>query len=301
MDNFKFFKKLEQQQFKMFLHQNAMDQGGFPLRPSISKALHRPQVFPFSPLPAKRGEIGFNSEPALAWVALTRIYCKRLTQRAENMGSLSLNSPFLQQHLSWRIYHDLLVPSPPARSILNGIADSTQPPPNIQGFIFMVCQLPPATPCPHPHSGALDGPLPEVGLFIPSSSNKPRPCLPDEPISFLEAMPTSWRRLAHWGNCSDADRDVAVCQPCSDCTHTSRNWNPAYVPWGWPSKALGGIKHQLWLRPGLRKSPFWFYKWNMWHGARTCAWGPRDRGSNPKPSSRWPWTVDCFPIIWASV
>ena len=83
-----------------FLHQNAMDQGGFPLRPSISKALHRPQVFPFSPLPAKRGEIGFNSEPALAWVALTRIYCKRLTQRAENMGSLSLNSPFLQQHLS---------------------------------------------------------------------------------------------------------------------------------------------------------------------------------------------------------
>lgn len=128
MDNFKFFKKLEQQQFKMFLHQNAMDQGGLPLRPSISKALHRPQVFPFSPLPAERGEIGFNSERALAWVALTRIYCKRLTQRAENMDSLSLNSPFLQQHLSWRIYHDLLVPSLLARSILNGIADSTQPP-----------------------------------------------------------------------------------------------------------------------------------------------------------------------------
>lgn len=144
---------------------------------------------------------------------------------------------------------------------------------NIQGFIFMVCQLPPATPCPQPHSGALDGPFPEVGLFIPSSSDKPRPCLPDEPISFLEAMPTFWRRLAHWGNCSDADRDVAVCQPCSDCTHTSRNWNPAYVPWGWPLKALGGIKHQLWLRPGFWKSPFWFYKLNMWHGGQNMCLG----------------------------
>lgn len=78
MDNFKFFQKLELQPFKMLLHQNAVNQGGLPLWPSISKALHRPQLFACSPLPAKRGEIGFNSEPALAWVALTRIYCKRL-------------------------------------------------------------------------------------------------------------------------------------------------------------------------------------------------------------------------------
>ena len=62
---------------------------------------------------------------------------------------------------------------------------------NIQGFIFMVCQLPPATPCPHPHSGALDGPLPEVGLFIPSSSTNPGPAFRMNPSPSWKPCPLS--------------------------------------------------------------------------------------------------------------
>lgn len=76
-----------------------MARSGLPLRSGISKALYRLWPAPCSLLPAQRGEIGFNIEPALVWVELTRTDYKRLTWRAEQMDALSLNLPFLQQHL----------------------------------------------------------------------------------------------------------------------------------------------------------------------------------------------------------
>ena len=91
-----------------------MARSGLPLRPGISKALYKLWPAPCSLLPAQRGEVGFNIEPALVWVELTRIYYKRLTWRAEQMDALSLISPFFSNTSHEEFTRDLLIPGPPS-------------------------------------------------------------------------------------------------------------------------------------------------------------------------------------------
>ena len=118
MYNCKFFQRLKQKVLNAPLSQlRGPWWSSLPLRSGISKAVRSLRPAPRSPHPAQRGEISIVMGPTLVWVALTRIYCRRLTQRDEKRDALSLNSPFLKQHLSRRIYSDLLASHPLSRSI----------------------------------------------------------------------------------------------------------------------------------------------------------------------------------------